>query len=63
LHNDFINTTKEGYLHAIDVSAYSFVLIARLAKEIDMLNENAKLLTLSYYGSCKVIPGYNIMGI
>ena len=42
LHNDFIYTSKEGFAHACDVSAYSFVLIARMAKELDMLNENAK---------------------
>ena len=57
LHNDFIYTGKEGYSHAVDVSAYSFVLIARLAKEMDMLNENASLLTLTYHGSRQVIEG------
>ena len=63
LHNDFVYTSKEGYLYAVDVSAYSFVLISRVAKEIDFLNENASLVTLTYYGSTKVIEGYNIMGI
>lgn len=63
LHKDFINTGKEGYSHAIDVSAYSFVLAARVAKEIDLLNENASLLTLTYYGSAKVLEGYNVMGV
>ena len=63
LHNDFVYTSKEGYLHAVDVSADSFVLISRVAKEIDFLNENASLVTLTYYGSTKVIEGYNIMGI
>lgn len=63
LHNDFINTDKEGYSHAIDVSAYSFVLAARVAKEIDLLNENASLVTLTYYGSAKVLEGYNVMGV
>ena len=42
LHNDFIYTSKEGFAHACDVSAYSFVLIARMAKELDMLNEKFK---------------------
>ena len=51
LHNDFIYTSKEGYSHAVDVSAYSFVLCARTAKELDMLNENANLVTLTYHGS------------
>ena len=63
LHRDFIYTSKEGFSHANDVSAYSFVLIARMAKELDMLNENASLVTLTYYGSTKVLEGYNVMGI
>ena len=63
LHNDFIETSKEGFSHANDVSAYSFVLAARMAKELDMLNEDASLLTLTYHGSTKVIEGYNVMGV
>ena len=63
LHNDFVETSKQGYSHAIDVSSYSFVLVSRVAKEIDLLNENASLLTLTYYGSTKVIEGYNVMGV
>ena len=63
LNNDFIYTSKNGYASAIDVSSYSFVLTARIAREIDFLNENASLVTLTYYGSTKVIEGYNVMGI
>lgn len=63
LHNDFIYTSKEGFSHANDVSAYSFVLAARMAKELDMLNENASIVTLTYHGSTKVLEGYNVMGI
>ena len=63
LHNDFIYTSKEGYSHAVDVSSYSFVLAARMAKELDMLNEKASLVTLTYHGSTKVIDSYNVMGI
>ena len=63
LHNDFIFTSKEGFSHANDVSAYSFVLVARTAKELDILNENASLVTLTYHGSTKVLEGYNVMGI
>ena len=63
LHQDFIYTGKEGFAHANDVSAYSFVLAARMAKELDMLNENASLITLTYHGSTKVISGYNVMGV
>ena len=63
LHNDFIETSKEGFAHANDVSTYSFVLASRMAKELDMLNENASIITLTYYGSTKVVPGYNVMGV
>ena len=63
LHNDFIYTSKEGFSHALDVSSYSFVLAARIAKEINLLNENASLVTLTYYGSAKVLEGYNVMGV
>lgn len=63
LHNDFIYTSKEGFAHACDVSSYSFVLVARMAKQMDLLNENASLVTLTYYGSTKVLEGYNVMGV
>ncbi len=63
LHNDFIYTSKEGLSHACDVSCYSFVLASRTAKELDMLNENASIITLTYHGSTKVLEGYNVMGI
>ena len=63
LHNDFIYTSKEGYLHAVDVSSYSLVLVTRTAKELEMLNENASVVALTYYGSTKVLDGYNVMGV
>ena len=44
-------------------AAISKVLAARVAKEIDLLNENASLVTLTYYGSAKVLEGYNVMGV
>lgn len=63
LHNDFIFTSKAGYSHAVDVSAYSFVLVARVLMKLDMLNGGANLLTLTYHGSTKVLEGYNVMGV
>lgn len=63
LHNDFIYTSKDGFAHACDVSSYSFVLVARMAKQMDLLNENASLVTLTYHGSTKVLEGYNVMGV
>ena len=63
LRNDFITTSREGFSHANDVSAYSFVAVARIADELEMLNEGASLVSLTYYGSTKVLPGYNVMGV
>ncbi len=63
LHNDFIFTGKDGFSHACDVSAYSLVLVSRMAKELDMLNDNASIVTLTYHGSTKVLDGYNVMGV
>ncbi len=63
LKNDFINTSKEGFAHANDVSAYSFVAVSRISKELELLNENASLVTLTYHGSTKVLQGYNVMGV
>ena len=61
LRNDFILTSREGFSHANDISSYSFVAVARYAKEV--LNPNASLVSLTYYGSTKVLEGYNVMGI
>lgn len=63
LHHEFINTSKNGYSHAIDISSYFFVLTVRITKKIDLLNKKASLITLTYHGSTKVILGYNIIGI
>ncbi len=63
LRNDFIKTSRDGFAHAGDVSAYSLVAVARIAKELKMLNENASIVSLTYYGSEKSIEGYNVMGV
>ncbi len=63
LHNQFVQTSKEGYSHAVDVSSYTFVATARIAKEKDVLAEDASLVSLTYHGSTKVLPNYNVMGV
>lgn len=63
LRNDFILTSRSGYAHAQDVSAYSLVAITRMAREKEMLNEGASIVAYTYYGSEKVIEGYNVMGV
>ena len=63
LRNDFILTSRSGYAHACDVSAYSLVATVRIAKELDLLNEGASIVSYTYYGSEKAIEGYNVMGV
>lgn len=63
LRNDFILTSRSGYAHAQDVSAYSLVAITRMAREKEMLNEGASIVAYTYYGSEKAIEGYNVMGV
>lgn len=63
LRNDFILTSREGFAHALDVSSYSLTAIVRKAIEKDMLNAGASIVAYTYYGSEKVVEGYNIMGV
>ena len=61
--NDFINTSKEGFAHANDVSAYTIVSVTRFAKETGLIGEGGSVVALTYHGSTKVLPGYNVMGV
>ena len=63
LRNDFINTSRDGYAHAQDVSSYSLVAIVRMAKEKEMFNDGASVIAYTYFGSEKVVEGYNVMGV
>ncbi|MEM6851750.1 MAG: enoyl-ACP reductase [Pseudomonadota bacterium] len=55
------NTTRENFKRTMDVSAYSFVDAARRASE--MMGEGGAMVTLTYLGSERVIPNYNVMGV
>jgi len=62
LDGDYVNAvTREGFKIAHDISAYSFVAMAKACRE--MLNPNSALLTLSYLGAERAIPNYNVMGL
>ena len=63
LRNDFINTSRDGYAHAQNVSSYSLVAIVRMAKEKEMFNDGASVIAYTYFGSEKVVEGYNVMGV
>jgi enoyl-[acyl-carrier protein] reductase I len=55
------NTTRAGFAQALDVSAYSFVDCCRRAGA--MMEEGGSIITLTYLGSERVIPSYNVMGV
>lgn len=61
LNGSFLNTTREGFRVALDISAYSLIALTKEARPY--LNPSASLLTLSYYGATKVVQNYNIMGV
>ncbi|MCH8505401.1 MAG: enoyl-ACP reductase [Ectothiorhodospiraceae bacterium] len=54
------NTTREGYRMAHDISAYSFVALAKALRP--MMSEEAALLTMTYLGAERALPSYNVMG-
>src|SRR5574343_452738 len=63
LHGDFTEaTTREGFKIAHDISAYSFVALAKAGREM-MKGRNGSLLTLSYLGAERTMPNYNVMGV
>ena len=61
LSGEYLNTSKENFLNTLLISCYSFTEIAQ--KFSDIINPQGSLLTLSYFGSQKVIPNYNVMGV
>ncbi len=61
IKNDFLLTSREGFRIAHDVSVYSLIAVARAA--VPLMTEGGSILTLTYYGSTKVFPNYNVMGV
>jgi len=61
LKGRFIETSREGYKVALDVSSFSLVALCHAYEEL--LNRGGSILTLSYYGAGKVVANYNAMGV
>ncbi|MEZ6135053.1 MAG: enoyl-ACP reductase [Pirellulaceae bacterium] len=61
LSRDTIETSRSGFKLAMDVSVYSLLAVCNAAKEI--LNPNAAVAAMTYFGGEKCVPGYNVMGI
>jgi enoyl-[acyl-carrier protein] reductase I len=62
LDGRFVDTQRDGFLKAIEVSAYSLVELVRHAEPL-LAASRGSVVTLSYYGAEKVVPNYNIMGV
>ena len=61
LNGKYLNTSKENFINTLNISCYSFTEISKEASRI--MNQGGSLLTLSFYGSNKVMPNYNVMGV
>ncbi len=61
LAEPFYKTSREDFLQAMHISAYSLVALCRIG--LEHMREGASIVALTYFGSEKVIPGYNIMGV
>ena len=61
LERPYIDTSREAFSTALDISAYSLVALSRAFR--GLLNPGAGIVTLTYYGADKVIPNYNVMGV
>jgi enoyl-[acyl-carrier protein] reductase I len=61
LRGKFVDTSLDNFLMTMNISAYSFVAVAKRARA--MMPDGGALLTLSYYGAEKVVPHYNVMGV
>jgi enoyl-[acyl-carrier protein] reductase I len=61
LKHPFSQTSREGFALAMDISAYSLVAMARYAAPL--MSEGGSLVALTYLGSSRVIPNYNVMGV
>lgn len=56
-----IECSREGFKQAMEVSAYSLVAVANAAR--DILVDNGSILTMTYFGGERAVPGYNVMGV
>jgi len=61
MHGDFVNTSREGFRIAHDVSVYSLIAVSRAAAPL--MTDGGSIITLTYYGAEKVVPHYNVMGV
>jgi len=61
LRGEFVNTSREGFRIAHEVSVYSLVALSRAAAPL--MTDGGSIVTLTYFGAEKVVPNYNVMGV
>src|SRR3989449_8614405 len=61
LDGEFANTSRDAFLTALEISAYSLVQLARAATPL--MTDGGSIVTMTYYGAEKVVAGYNVMGV
>ncbi len=61
LKGRFMDTTRDDFQMALDISAYSFIAVAQRAAKL--MNPGGSLLTMSYLGAVRAVPNYNVMGV
>jgi enoyl-[acyl-carrier protein] reductase I len=61
LRGEFINTTREGFRMAHDISVYSLIAVSRAAAPL--MTDGGSIMTMTYYGAEKVVPKYNVMAV
>jgi len=61
LKRDTVETSREGFKMAMEISAYSLIAVANAAK--DIMSPRSSILTMTYFGGERAVPGYNVMGI
>jgi enoyl-[acyl-carrier protein] reductase I len=61
LGGEFLDTSREAFLTALEISAYSLPQLARAAAPL--MTEGGSIVSMSYYGAEKVVAGYNVMGV
>lgn len=59
----FVTTPRAQYLSAIDISAYTLLAMAQRARPLMAKSGGGAIISMSYYGADKVVPGYNVMGV
>ncbi|HET7628543.1 MAG TPA: enoyl-ACP reductase FabI [Bacillales bacterium] len=63
LKGEYMNTTRDGYLLAQNISSYSLTAVAKAIHEKELFSEHASIVTMTYLGGERVVKNYNVMGV